>query len=296
MRHASTVAALVTLALATPAIGIVVVDPSQYITRPEHALVGRLVGGSCVPIGARYALTANHVAVNTRSRISLDGLSYHVKRVIPHPNAPSVDLKIIEIDGPPYFDDWVPLHPAPTTIPIHSLVYIGGTGDETAAPSGDCIAWGGRAEHWATNEIEGMLNATVPYVWYRFDTQMPHEGIAAVYDSGSPLLVMDPDQCHMYLVGIATSATTASGPSCDGHTAYYVVLDDPWLEQFTGPACRGDLDRDGDTDLFDFTALLNDVNGTSLDCATRSRGDLNDDGVVDITDFGVLFVDFGCSP
>lgn len=296
MRYAATLVTLFVSMVGATAQAIVVTNTSQYIQRPTNALVGRLGGGSCVPIGARYALTANHVGVSNSAKIVLNGIYYPVLRTFSHPNAPTIDMKIVEIKGPPFFEDWVPLHPAPTSVPIHSTVYIGGTGFDTGEPSGTCIAWGVRAEHWATNQVEGYLTATVPYAWYRFDREVPHEGMATLYDSGSPMFAIDPDGCRLYLMGIATSASTASGPTCDGHTAYYLLVTDPWLQQFTGAVCAGDLDRDGDTDLADFGILLDEINGASVGCGSRLLGDLNDDGRISVADFGILSTDFGCQP
>ncbi len=285
------VSVLLPLALSPAAIGICVIDPAQYIDRPATAVVGRLGGGTCVPIGARYALTANHVGVGANSRIRIGDKSYPVAATYPHPNAPGTDLKVVEIDGPPYFDEWAHVHPDPLSVPVGSIVYIGGTGHGYGKPMGTCAEWGDRAEHWAMNEIEGFLAGA--YVWYRFDEEVPHEGIATSFDSGSFLGYDDPETCRITLLGIATSATTTGGPTCDGNSAYYALVDPDWLAPYTGALCEGDLDGDGDTDIADFMLLASSYSATS--CSMRAQGDLNADGRVDILDFAILSGAFGCS-
>jgi endonuclease I len=60
------------------------------------------------------------------------------------------------------------------------------------------------------------------------------------------------------------------------------------------PACDGDVDGDGDTDVFDFSELASNFGAGPG--ATRSMGDLTGDGFVDVFDFADLAVDFGCGP
>jgi hypothetical protein len=60
------------------------------------------------------------------------------------------------------------------------------------------------------------------------------------------------------------------------------------------PACPGDIDGDGDTDVFDF-ADLTAAFGTSLgDPGYNPDADLTGDDTVDVFDFGELTSDFGC--
>lgn len=49
----------------------------------------------------------------------------------------------------------------------------------------------------------------------------------------------------------------------------------------------GDIDQDGDVDVFDFNILIGDFRGTNL------RSDLNNDGKVNIYDFNLLITNFG---
>lgn len=58
------------------------------------------------------------------------------------------------------------------------------------------------------------------------------------------------------------------------------------------PACPGDVDGDGATDVSDFFEL-GGAFGTQSG-ATRTDGDLTGDGAVDVSDFFVLAADFGC--
>jgi alpha-amylase len=67
-------------------------------------------------------------------------------------------------------------------------------------------------------------------------------------------------------------------------------------EQFVfaapAPACPGDIDGDGGTDLADFQVLA--ANFGAGPGATRSLGDLSGDGWVNLSDFSILANDFGC--
>ncbi len=84
------------------------------------------------------------------------------------------------------------------------------------------------------------------------------------------------------------------GPSCllaSGNNGI-----DMWALKFlaapTGPACPGDINGDGVTNVFDF-AVLADFFGAGPG-ATFEEGDLNGDGFVDIFDFAVFAEDFAC--
>jgi hypothetical protein len=59
------------------------------------------------------------------------------------------------------------------------------------------------------------------------------------------------------------------------------------------PACPGDLNGDGRTDLADLGILLADFG-----CVPPGPcvGDLNNDGRTDLADLGILLADFGCVP
>ncbi len=55
----------------------------------------------------------------------------------------------------------------------------------------------------------------------------------------------------------------------------------------------GDIDGDGDTDVFDF-AVLASAFGTSVTPGTNE--DYDENGIVDVFDFAVFIADFGCIP
>lgn len=288
------IAGAVVCTISSASLAIVVVDPSQYIARPPNAIIGHLRNGTCVPIGDRYALTANHVGVKAGQPIDIDGQRYIISRVIRHPQAPSVDLKVLQIDGPPFFPRWMPVHPDPNSVPAGTPVYIGGFGVTTDGVQGDCVLWGARDERWAMNNLEGHIGQ---WSWYRFDTEVPNEGMAAVYDSGSPLIVADDSNCNLWIVGVASTATSGStGPSCDGHTAQYTNVDPLWLLPYTGPRCDGDLDADGDTDVMDFSVLVTNFgdNPDRSACTNYQLGDLNEDGSLDLNDVSIMILNFGC--
>jgi hypothetical protein len=289
------VAAIGVCTISSASLAIVVANSSQYIDRPTNAIVGKLKNGTCVPIGERFALTADHVGVKAGWTVEIDGQTYTISRVIHHPNAPSIDLKVIEIAGPPYFTSWMPVNPDPSSVPTGVPIYIGGYGVTSGEVDGTCVQWSDRAERWAMNNLEGHVGH---WSWYRFDMELANEGIAAVYDSGSPLLVADDSNCTLSVVGVASSATSGStGPSCDGHTAYYTEVDPLWLAQYEGPMCEGDLDADGDTDISDFATLAMNFGSAAADapCVTYRNGDLNENGILDLDDVNIMIVNFGCT-
>jgi hypothetical protein len=59
-------------------------------------------------------------------------------------------------------------------------------------------------------------------------------------------------------------------------------------------ACLGDVDGDGDTDVFDFASMAAHF-GVGPG-ATQEQGDLDGDGYVNVFDFATLAGDFGCGP
>ena len=68
-----------------------------------------------------------------------------------------------------------------------------------------------------------------------------------------------------------------------------------WLDDLISPppACPGDINGDGVTNLNDFIILAANFGVTSG--ASRAQGDLNGDGAVNLDDFIILASDFGCT-
>jgi hypothetical protein len=60
------------------------------------------------------------------------------------------------------------------------------------------------------------------------------------------------------------------------------------------PACAGDVNGDGATDVFDFSDLAAAFGSTPADANWDPDADLNGDGEVDVFDFSELAADFGC--
>jgi predicted outer membrane repeat protein len=101
------------------------------------------------------------------------------------------------------------------------------------------------------------------------------DGCPAVLDlAGSPRYVDDPDTPD---TGAGSAPIIDMGPY-----------------EFVPSGCPGDIDGDGDTDIFDF-AILADVFGLAMgDAQYDGRADLTGDDAVDIFDFGAFADDFGC--
>jgi hypothetical protein len=62
-----------------------------------------------------------------------------------------------------------------------------------------------------------------------------------------------------------------------------------------GTLCRGDLDGNSKTDVFDFGIFAANFAGTFPAISGRCDGDLNCDGIVDVFDFGIFAGGFGCT-
>ncbi len=62
------------------------------------------------------------------------------------------------------------------------------------------------------------------------------------------------------------------------------------------PGCVGDLDGDGDTDVFDF-GIFGPAFGSAMgDPGFVPEADFDGNGIIDVFDFGIFGPDFGCTP
>jgi hypothetical protein len=86
-----------------------------------------------------------------------------------------------------------------------------------------------------------------------------------------------------FLYAITVRATNGAG---SGTSTFFLGVLPPV------PACDGDVNGDGATDIFDFATLTANFGATSN--VDRSDGDLDGDGDVDVFDFAALAADFGC--
>jgi hypothetical protein len=114
-----------------------------------------------------------------------------------------------------------------------------------------------------------------------------------------------------WVTGEAWSYTNwaVNQPANDGYVLHYLSMTlDPaptWNDSDGGwpsfvaekcppcpEPCQGDVDLDGDTDVFDFSRLA--ANFGAGPGATRAMGDVTGDGFVDAFDFCWISVDYGC--
>ena len=87
----------------------------------------------------------------------------------------------------------------------------------------------------------------------------------------------------------ANAGANVNAPGDAGTSVSFVDYD---LTVSAPPACPGDVNGDGATDVSDFFILGGNFGTTSG--ATLADGDLNGDGAVDVSDFFILGGDFGC--
>lgn len=78
-----------------------------------------------------------------------------------------------------------------------------------------------------------------------------------------------------------------AGGSIDG------TVSGVWKLVAAVPACPGDLDADGDTDVFDFATFAGNF---GMGVPPGTGGDFDADGTVTVLDFATIAGDFGCAP
>ena len=62
------------------------------------------------------------------------------------------------------------------------------------------------------------------------------------------------------------------------------------------PPCVGDIDGDGDTDVFDFGEFAAAFGSALGDPEYNPAADLDGNEAIDVFDFGLFATDFGCTP
>lgn len=113
---------------------------------------------------------------------------------------------------------------------------------------------------------------------------------ARLITAGTSMMGQEPSEAHFGLGG-ATVADEVVVSWPDGRET---VLTGVGVNQVVDVVlrCRGDVEGDGDTDVFDFGLFAASFAAHGLEPFTG--GDLDGDGDVDVFDFPVLAVDFGC--
>jgi hypothetical protein len=112
--------------------------------------------------------------------------------------------------------------------------------------------------------------------------------------AGTSVLSQEPAEA-LFGVGAATmiDSVEVAWPGGAGTTIATDVPAGGTLRLLPEPACPGDVNRDGETNVFDFSELTGSF-GQAVPHFTL--GDLNGDGIVDVFDFGELTAGFGCAP
>ncbi len=104
-------------------------------------------------------------------------------------------------------------------------------------------------------------------------------------DNVEQIVVPAPPAGARYRLTVSHKGTLANGPQ-----AYSLLI--TGVTDAPTPACKGDIDLDGRTDIFDFAIMAD--NFAAGPGATRDIGDLNGDGFVNTFDFAELAEDFSC--
>ncbi len=69
---------------------------------------------------------------------------------------------------------------------------------------------------------------------------------------------------------------------------------DIYMRNYFGPACLGDVDGDGDTDLSDLAELLAAYGASEGDPGYNPDADFDANGMIDLSDLAFLLADYGC--
>lgn len=171
-------------------------------------------GGSCVWIGDRWVLTARH-GVNRGSaetfRVDFPAhgkIRYRVKAIHLPPNS-AVDLAMLELDQSLPFND-------PPRLESRELrkglpVRLGGYGMH--GPAG--AAAGASRFHWGTNELDSIGKGTARFTLNTATAGKPREALPALFDSGSPVFVVEGDR--LLLAGVSVRVSNGWNPKVGDH-------------------------------------------------------------------------------
>jgi len=130
-------------------------------------------------------------------------------------------------------------------------------------------------------------------IWYKFSGDCgltwSDEFRVSQNEHIDPIDLPDMGANHVKLAEYGTGFCAMWQDKRDGNVDLY-------MRNNLGPACPGDVDGDGDTDLSDLAELLAAYNTSAGDPLYNPAADFDSDGDVDLSDLAFLLSDYGCTP
>jgi hypothetical protein len=128
-------------------------------------------------------------------------------------------------------------------------------------------------------------------IWYRFSDDSglswTDEFRVSQNEDIPPIDLPDLGANYVKLVEFSTGFCAVWRDKRDGNI-------DVYMRNNLGPACVGDLDGDGDTDLSDLAELLAAYGTSEGDPGYNPAADFDASGTVDLSDLAYLLADYGC--
>lgn len=181
----------------------------QHVGRVRYSRFG-VFGGSCVWVGERWVLTASHgvkawPAGALKVEFPAHGAEGWAVQAIHLPSDEKVDLALLELKEPLKFEK-------PVTLDARRLhagarIHLGGFG--SYGPAGNIK--GSNRFHWGTNTLDSATVALARFSLSSPAQSKPHEALPAMFDSGSPVFLVEGKR--ELLSGVVIRVSHALGPN-----------------------------------------------------------------------------------
>lgn len=204
----------VLIALAAQYAGALIIN-GGLSAMPSESYIGRLKGGTAVPIGPRTVLTAAHVGADVGDKFWLEGKGYRAVEAI---TSPTSDLMRITLDRD--LPGWYPLAAEP--LKKGAKLTIAGWGLTGQLAKGGYEWIDDREQVWGYNRLDSLNDG---HLWFRFDKKGgSQEAVLTPGDSGGAVFITGPDG-RLQLAGINRAVyLKSSGRASFGDTSIAVNL------------------------------------------------------------------------